>query len=63
MARRLGVPTGAPDSQLIAAVAAAARRPSAEVEAILYGDAPGDDAEMLDVVHKIDILESEVQQT
>ncbi|MFD9129984.1 DUF4350 domain-containing protein, partial [Kitasatospora sp. NPDC059571] len=61
----LGVPPAAdgPDpATLCAAAAARTGRPSAEVQALLYGGPPTDDAALLRLTDHLDALERQVRQ-
>lgn len=63
MASRLAMTrTSSPDA-LVAAIASATGRDGAEVRALLYDARPSDDAAMVDLVRRIDALESEVDPT
>lgn len=62
MARRLGVPRAAGQSALVAAIARATNRPTAQVEHTLYGPPPTDDLTMMTIIEELDTLESEVHR-
>jgi hypothetical protein len=61
-ALRLGLPRSADAPTVIEALATAARRPTHEVAALLYGPPPSDDAELLALSRALDQLESEVHR-
>lgn len=63
MASRLAVPRTAAREELIAAIAAASGRDGAEVKHLLFDATTHDDAAMVDLVRRIDALESEVDPT
>jgi hypothetical protein len=63
VARRLGVPRSAEPSTLVDAVARATGRDPLEVDALLYGPSPADDAELVELARRLDILESEVHRS
>ncbi len=60
LATRLGVPPSAGADALVDALARATGRPAADLAPLLYGPSPGDDAELLALVHALDTLEAEV---
>jgi len=60
LAARLGVPPSAGPDALVDALARATGRPAADLAPLLYGPSPGDDAELLALVHALDTLEAEV---
>jgi hypothetical protein len=63
LASRLALPRTAHPDALIAAVAAASGRSELEVRTILFDATASDDAAMVDLVRRIDALESEVDPT
>lgn len=63
LASRLALPRSASKEELIAVVASASSRSSAEVRALLFDATARDDAAMVDLVRRIDALESEVDPT
>ncbi|RKS72561.1 uncharacterized protein DUF4350 [Motilibacter peucedani] len=56
------LPRGAPPEQVVSAVAAATGRSGADVAALLYGAAPGDDAALVRLAGALDALEEEVRR-
>jgi hypothetical protein len=62
-AARLGLPRSADAPAVVDAVAQAARRPSEQVAALLYGPPPTDDDGLLRLARQLDELESEVHRT
>lgn len=60
---RLGVPRTTDREGMVAAVERATGRPAAEIARALYGPAPRNEAEMMDVVDQLDRLEGEVHTT
>ncbi|PFG44035.1 uncharacterized protein DUF4350 [Isoptericola jiangsuensis] len=63
IARRLGVPRTADPAVLVDAVARATGHDPVEVDALLYGPPPADDAGLVELAHRLDILESEVHRS
>jgi hypothetical protein len=63
LASRLALPRTAHPDALVAAVAAASGRTELEVRTILFDATANDDAAMVDLVRRIDALESEVDPT
>lgn len=63
LASRLGLGPHATPAQIIGALAAATGRESLELSDLLYGPPPRDEAAMLDLVRRLDALESEVDPT
>jgi hypothetical protein len=63
MAARLGLPPSSSADAVVTAVASATGRDVVEVRALLYGGAPQTDDQMLDVIKKLDHMESEVAQS
>ncbi|WP_062291593.1 DUF4350 domain-containing protein [Demequina phytophila] len=62
MGRRLGVSRTDGRDALVRAVARAAGRSEADVDRLLYGDAPPHDAALLTLISELDALESEVHR-
>ncbi|WP_169746702.1 DUF4350 domain-containing protein [Demequina silvatica] len=62
MGRRLGVSRTDGRDALIRAVSRAADRPEADVDRLLYGPPPHDDAALLTLISELDALESEVHR-
>lgn len=62
VAQRLGLPRAADAPTLVDAVARATGRPARDVEALLYGPPPTDDAGLLRLADDLDHLESEVHR-
>jgi len=62
MGRRLGVPRAAHRAALVTAIERATGRPGADVDALVYGPPPANEAEMMHLVHQLDQLESEVHR-
>lgn len=60
---RLGLGPHATPDELVAAIAAATGRDSTEPRELLYGPPPRDEAAMLNLVRRLDALESEVDPT
>jgi hypothetical protein len=60
MLPRLGLVKDAPQDAVTGAVAARSRRGQQEIARILYGPAPGTDAELVDLARNLDELEREV---
>jgi hypothetical protein len=63
MASRLALPRSASPEELVAAVASASGRSTGEVRSLLFDATARDDAAMVDLVRRIDALESEVDPT
>ncbi len=63
MAKRLGLSRTADHSTVIGAVVAATGRRADEVDAILYGPPPSDNASIMDTVARLDRLEREVHDS
>jgi hypothetical protein len=63
LASRLALPRTASQEEVIVAVASASGRSTAEVRALLFDAIAPDDAAMVDLVRRIDALESEVDPT
>ncbi|WP_240930591.1 DUF4350 domain-containing protein [Isoptericola sp. BMS4] len=63
VARRLGLPRSADPTTLTDAVARATARPAHEVAALLYGPPPTDEAQLTELAHRLDTLESEVHRS
>ena len=63
MASRLALPRSTSPEALVAAIARATGRDGAQVRSLLYDARPQDDAGMVDLVRRIDALESEVDPT
>jgi hypothetical protein len=63
IARRLGVPRSADRTTFVDAVARATGHDPLEVDALLYGPPPADDAELVELARRLDILESEVHRS
>lgn len=59
----VGLPADTGEAELVAVVAARTGRPAPEVEALLYGPAPADDAAMIDVAVALDGCEKEVRRS
>ncbi len=62
MGRRIGVPRSEDRATLVNAIARAAGRPAQDVDRMLYGPAPADDAALLTLISELDALESEVHR-
>ncbi|SEJ20880.1 DUF4350 domain-containing protein [Demequina mangrovi] len=62
MGRRIGVARGESREALVAAVAHASGRPARDVDRLLYGPAPADEAALLSLISELDALESEVHR-
>lgn len=62
MGRRLGVPRAASRAALVNAIERATGRPGADIEALVYGTPPANEAEMMHLAHQLDQLESEVHR-
>ncbi len=62
LAPRIGLPAHATAGEVTAQVARAARRPAAEVEALLYGPPPNDAHSLQALALSLDALEDEVEQ-
>lgn len=60
--KRLGVPRAAGKAGLLQAISRATGRSPGDVEMLLYGPAPGTEAEMMTLVERLDQLESEVHR-
>ncbi|BDZ42901.1 hypothetical protein GCM10025865_22000 [Paraoerskovia sediminicola] len=60
LARRLGVPASAGRDVVVEATARACGRTPDEIQHILYGPPPTDDAALLELATRLDTLESEV---
>jgi len=60
---RLGLGPHATPGELVAAIAAATGRDSTEPRELIYGPPPRDEAAMLNLVRRLDALESEVDPT
>ncbi len=63
MARRLGMTSTASPQALVTAIAGATGRGSADIEAVLYGPPPVDNASMIHLVEKLDTIEKEVSRS
>ena len=59
---RLGVPRAAGRAGLVPAIARATGRPAPDIDAILYGPPPTDEAGMNSIAQQLDTLESEVHR-
>ncbi|WP_062298653.1 DUF4350 domain-containing protein [Demequina maris] len=62
MGRRIGVGRTDGRDALVTAVARASGRPETDVDRLLYGPAPADDAALLTLISELDALESEVHR-
>ncbi|WP_062302762.1 DUF4350 domain-containing protein [Demequina subtropica] len=62
MGRRIGVPRSEARETLVAAIARASGRPAQDVDRLLYGPPPADDAALLTLMSELDALESEVHR-
>ncbi|MDN4490178.1 DUF4350 domain-containing protein [Demequina sp. SYSU T00068] len=62
IARRIGVPRTAGRADLVESIRRATGRSTAEIEALLYGAPPADDAALLTLLTALDALESEVHR-
>ncbi|WP_156160623.1 DUF4350 domain-containing protein [Demequina soli] len=62
MGRRLGVGRADGRDALVGAVARASGRPAVDVDRLLYGPPPADDAALLTLISELDTLESEVHR-
>jgi len=60
---RLGVPRSTDREGMVSAVERATGRPSTEIARILYGPAPTDEAQMIEIVDQLDMLEREVHRS
>ncbi|GII99335.1 hypothetical protein CLV28_2491 [Sediminihabitans luteus] len=60
LAARLGLPRSAGAAPVVDAVSRASGRPGTEIEDLLYGPPPADDAALLALARRLDLLESEV---
>jgi len=63
LAQRLGLGPHANREAIITAVAAASTKDAATVDFLIFGPPPRDEAAMLDLVRRLDALESEVDPT
>jgi len=63
LAPLVGLPEPAPPEALVDAVATSTGRPPAEVGALLYGPAPGDDADLVALAGRLDACERTVGAT
>ena len=63
LAQRLGLGPHANREAIITAVAAASTRDAATVDFLIFGPPPRDEAAMIDLVRRLDALESEVDPT
>lgn len=62
ISRRLGVPRAADRDALVAAIARATNRSTADIDRILYGPPPTTDVTMMNIIEELDTLESEVHR-
>lgn len=60
MTRRLGIPVGSDEQEVVAAVAARTTASAAAVRQLLYGASPGDDAVLVRLAGDLDALEKDV---
>ena len=63
LVQRLGLGPHATRGEIVAAAATSSHHDDAAVDALLYGPAPTSEAAMMDLVRRIDALESEVDPT
>jgi hypothetical protein len=63
LAPRLGLPPNAGPPAVVAAVARRTGRPPADIEALLYGAPPGDDAALVRLADALDTVEREVSRS
>lgn len=63
LTQRLGLGPHAQRTAIVSAVAAATSQDAATVDFLIFGPPPGDEASMLDLVRRLDALESEVDPT
>ena len=60
IAARLGVPRSTDRDGMVSAIERATGRPAHEIARILYGPVPHNEAQMIEIVEQLDILEGEV---